>query len=376
MYCTNLRSSTVSTYKDCEFKYWLLYSIGLDSGQNFKALLGTLVHHSAELLAKAKRNSQITGKPARGKRIDYDFLLEISWNHYSKPYPDFDWSDKTKKFCQEQFKFIYESNLNPLKSQIISTEKQFAITVKKRGFKYDQTNPITGIREIGHMELRGTIDRIDNDDGNLYVVDYKTGKNTDFNTGKEKDTNSMMSDTQFRIYDIATSLIYPDFKARLFTIAFTQYEQTITVTFSPENMIDTIEDLRKIFKQIQNNEKPKRLIDDSSRSNEKWKCWYICNFSKMQIQYKATDGTIVDRLFKFDKKGLYPQAIELEGKIYKRVTKQPQSICQSYYNILLKDGVDKGSQKIYQLTVGKTSNGNLSRRNDYNNPKIFKGTLE
>ena len=74
MKITSLRASTYNTYNDCPWKFYLQYVVGFPSKAGKKALLGTIVHHVLELLAKAKKTGHYK---LCDKYSDPEYLLSI-----------------------------------------------------------------------------------------------------------------------------------------------------------------------------------------------------------------------------------------------------------------------------------------------------------
>jgi hypothetical protein len=270
-----LRSSSVTTYDDCQFKYFLEYVLNLPSPSGKKAMLGTISHHVLELLARASK----TGRKG-GKFLDTEYLLRICWDRYSQELEGIELDDKDYKFCQKTIAKVVDSSYNPLKLNVIDTEKRFQIPVIDNGFTYSSFNPLTGEIDVGDCELRGTMDLVTEiDKDTIEVIDWKTGLRKCWTTGKEKDYEYLLNnDIQLRMYDLACSILYPQYKHRLMTIHFINKGGPFTVAFDDKEREKTIDILKYHFTNITSNQCPSRIKEDNPKSS--WKCRKVCHFGK------------------------------------------------------------------------------------------------
>ena len=329
-----LRASTVNTYKDCPWKYYLQYVIGFTDVGSKKTTLGTICHHVWEILAKAKKVGHL-----KGKMVDHEYLLKICWARYTKQYEkDFKYEPADYKFCQKLCKTIAESKLNPLNLNVLAIEKQFEITVEKKGFFYETNDPISGEDKSGFAKLRGTIDLITEvGKDTIEVIDWKTGERKDWITGEPKDVEEFQKDQQVRMYDLALKHLYPQYKYRIFTVVYVRDGGPFTVTFTDAERVETLHELRKDFHKIKADHNPSRLKDDFGKKDKHWKCRYVCGFGKNKNE---------------------------KGK----------SFCDVYKRLFDTNGYNLGTQKLYELSVkGKAI---ASRRNDYGHDKLAKLTIK
>ena len=320
-----LRASSIGTFKDCSWKYFLDYSVGLASPAGKKAQLGTICHHLLEILAKAKKTGH---DKLQDKYTNPEYLLKIIWDRNLRVNPqNFDFTKADFKFCKNCIDTVLKSRYNPLKANILAVEKQFEIDLNDKGFG----NP--------PCKLRGTVDLITEEDSEtLHIVDYKSGECKDWITGQPKKLEDFEKDIQVLVYNLALSVLYPQYKYRLFTIYYIRDGGPFTVSFGPESIPKTINMLRKYYKTILGENNPKRLKDDASRNGDKWKCKYVCHYGKT-----------------LNEKGV--------------------SLCDQYHYLRLKNDLAVAATKIQQLSVeGKPVE--LSRRNDYSRAKIAKASLK
>lgn len=377
-----LRASTINTYSDCPWKFFLLYVIGFTSTPNKKAMLGTIVHHVLEILAKAKKIGY--SKLYERKLTNPQYLLDICWDRYKNNYGHlFEMNSEDYQFCEKQILYVLSSPFNPLNLKILDTEKQFDITIAKPHFEYDYNNYINGDYESGYLSLRGTIDLITEvDEDTIEIIDYKTGLQKDWITGKEKEFEDFYKDIQLRMYDIATNTIYSKYKNRLLTIIYTQTESPFTITFSTKDYQISLDTLRRFYNDISKDNTFKRLKDNKARfRTEAFKCHYVCQFGKITHDYQSDDGDIITETFKYIQprsKHLYdyPEFIIHNDKTYYRITQENNSVCDKYYKLFRSSGQKSGSQQLYQIALDQNLQEKVSRRNDYNRSGIFKGTIK
>jgi Holliday junction resolvase-like predicted endonuclease len=359
MKINNLRASSIGEYHNCEFKYYLHYDLGLVSTGNAAAEKGTLCHLCLELMAKAKRVHRLKGKRGKpkGKRVNPEYLLDIVFKRFQKN-SRFNLGDEEKEFCRKQVQnALAVPFINPLNLKVLRTEHQFEITIKKPGFLIQGTGE--------YLKLRGTIDLITEQDKNtIHIIDYKTGKSTDWITGEDKTHEKLKTDTQLRMYDLAIKYLYPKYKNRIFTLFFTQESKPVTISYDSDEWIKTLEEFRGIFKQIQSNNNPTRLID--IKVSDQWKCNYVCQFGELAVKFQSDNGQIIIENFRKKKGLVIPEEIVRDNISYKKLPGYPETICQKYYKKFNKLGMDEFRNEMTQLTI----NGKVSARNDYSNPKL------
>lgn len=332
------RASSIGAWKTCEFKYLAEYILGIPGLENSKANLGNVVHRTLEIYARAKRNGHYK---LNDKYINQEYLCRICFDRYNREHPEFNWGDKERKFVYDNVGAVLKSPFNPLNLTILDVEKQFDIEINKPGFGFKHVNYITGQEETGNLRLRGTMDLVTEvDKDTIEVIDYKSGSRIVWMGDGPKEFEHFIKDTQLKVYNLATSVIYPQYKHRLFTIFFTRDGGPFTVTFTEEDLENTVDELYKCFIEIKNSQIPKRLKDDRTKGKHLFICKYLCQ--------------------------LGGRGQQINGK----------NACDVYYNLLRNENsLEKAAPKIYNLSVeGRPISDKVSRRNDYGRSKIFKGT--
>lgn len=331
-----LRASTANSFDDCEFRFFLEYCIGFEGAAGEKAAWGSCIHNSSEILSKCRKTGH---DKLKDKYTNPDYVMRICFNKFKKTYPQFAWSEKDYKFCRAQLQSILDSRWNPLKLKILDIEKQFEIEIKKPGCNYEYINEMTGETESGYLKLRGTIDLVTElDEDTIEIIDWKSGQRTNWIGGGPKEYDDFLKDIQLRVYDLATNIIYKKYKYRILTIFFTRDGGPFSVSFSEEDLKNTVDVLRRKFNEVLNTKMPKRLRDDRTRYKENFKCRFICMAGE---KFKDKDGNL---------------------------------LCDKYYSILKNEGMEKGSKTLYNISIEGKSAAPISRRNDYSRSKIYKGT--
>jgi len=328
MEINHLRASTINTYGSCQWDFFLRYVCNYQTPSGKKATLGSIFHLAIELVAKTKKTGHYLLKD---KFCDPEYLFEIAWNRYFKEENHIhNFTSKDKEFCKDTFYKIYNSELNPINDKIVDIEKQFEIEIQKPGFKLPNNE---------YMKLRGTVDLVtEYDSDTLWVKDWKTGKRKDFNSGKDKDIDNLLLDTQLRVYNLAMSKIYPQYKNRLFTLIYVNDGGPFTVSFHSKDLDATLDNIRRKFNEIRSNDDPLRLKDDLNRRSEFWKCKYVCHFGKEKDEFG-------------------------------------RSLCDLYYGIYKDFGLEKTQEIITSLSLeGKPIQ--LSDRNDYGHDRMYRGIIK
>jgi hypothetical protein len=351
-----LRASSYKSYKDCEFRYFLNHDVGIESKAGKKANLGTISHWVLEKMAKAKKAGTHT---KHNRMLDVDFLLDVAWNHYTGLYEDHEYEPADKKFCRQQIDSVLDTPYHPFDMNILGVEKQFELKIDRPGFE--------------NFGIRGTIDLItERSPEVLEVVDYKTGERKDWITGEEINETTLINDIQFRIYDLAVRRMYPGYKHYEYTMFFTREGGPFTVTFTDEDRKKTWDIIYNAQRDIRHNEAPKRLQDNSARGMERWKCKYVCQFGKTYAVLAENLADAGDIILEYQPKGAaVNQILERNGKAY--IVTDVYTQCDYFHAF---QPYNKTSAKLASELISLTVKGDtISARNDYNNPKIFKGSI-
>ena len=201
------------------------------------------------------------------------------------------------------------------------------------------------------------------------MVDYKSGKRSDWISGAVKELEHFKKDLQFQLYNLVLKVLYPQYKVRVFTVFYTSDGGPFTFYFTEEEEKEAWEKIRRIYSEILASEMPERLKDDYTRKATHWKCKNVCQFGReFLVKYKDINSDRIERHI-IDNKDLV-SCFEDQGTIWEM--QGLISLCDYYHGLIRKQNNLDASQKLIQLTV---EGGEQSRRNDYSNPKIFKGSI-
>lgn len=288
-----LRSSSYNTWDFCPHKYFLDYTLGFHSPANKKAEKGTIVHKALELLARKKLALQkgetnfiddevaIGGAPFRIEDIEPDYCVQLAYSHFVEK-STFQWEPSDYKDCVKWLIKALEYNngmFHPYNQDIIEPEKYFDIEIDEAWAHYQYKLPDGKILE-GNLGLKGTLDLIVKIDDNTYeLVDYKTGRRYDWNSGEEKTYDKLQVDPQLRIYHYALSKLYPEIEHFMVSIFYINDGGCIPLCFSKDDLEETEYMIRKRFEQIRNTVKPNLIYPH-------WKCTKLCHFFKNTIDNK------------------------------------------------------------------------------------------
>jgi hypothetical protein len=356
----SLRASGANTYEDCAWKYFLVNEIGFESRQSAKTLRGSIVHSCLEILAKARKTGH---DKLKDKYIDPSYLLKICWRRHVRENPDVKLTLEDYNFCVSQINYMMGSRFNPLNLKILNIEDQFEITIKK---------PEAKLPGGKYMKLRGTIDLITElDEETLEIIDYKTGKRSDWVTGEVKGIEKMVQDVQLKMYDLACSVLYKKYKKRIFTLIFTADGGPFTVSFDLDQPAKTLHEFISLLHRIRNDTKFERLKDQPNAA--KWKCMYVCQFGRIKHTFADDNGNLLEREYTVKElnKGEIPRVLEEGGVEYRRITFDNRMQCDKYKEIMDRHGLQNGQHILQQIRLDESlSSVKVSRRNDYSRAGI------
>jgi len=311
-----LRASSASTYDDCQFKYFLEYVLGLDSGVNKKAYLGTISHHVLELLARFKKNNKTSSS-----KCNAEYLLNICWDRYKDEEEEIELDDKDYKFCRKTIDKVLKSSFNPLKLNIIKTEQTFKIPIGDERFRQTYYDIITKEKKDVWWEIRGTADLLyEENPETLHILDWKTGKGTCWVTGKLKDSEYLEEkDIQARMYALAASILYPQYKFIMLTIYYINDQGPVTATYTKEDHAKTIDMLYEKFIDITENYLPSRIKEE--KRGQLWKCKHVCGFGHKSR--KCEDGPdLCDKIHEYMVHHSMPETIKEVNKLMDKKKKK------------------------------------------------------
>jgi CRISPR/Cas system-associated exonuclease Cas4 (RecB family) len=300
MIISYLRSSSLGTLEMCEMKYFFQYVLGMKDKTNKKAVLGTIVHRTMQVLADKKKAQLDKKKLVENDDIpnlnffqcdDIEYITRICFDYYKKHEEDVGLDEKDYKTCVQWVNKALEysnGSLDPRNQNVYATELFFDIEIKKPWAKY--TYNINGKKISGNLAIKGTVDLIIKEDDVYYqVLDYKTGKRLNWATGKEKTYEDLCSDKQLMLYFYALKNMYQYYNFYT-SIYYINDGGVFDIVFSEEDYHKAEEMLRKRFEYIKSVELPRQLSNDQLN----WKCTKLCKFAE---QYPGSNKTTCQHFY-------------------------------------------------------------------------------
>jgi len=291
MIVTNLRSSSVNTYKYCPMSYFLEYNLGWDSGINKAAIKGTIVHHVLEILALLKKadqngNGSIKILEKELLRDDYletdkniekltDWLYDIHFERYNNK--GLVWKDADRQDCRKWVQKTltqWNQQFDPRIRHIIDAEKFFEFEILKpwASYCYELAD---GSKLQGCLKLFGTIDLVTQLENEYYeMIDWKTGKNRDWNKGTDKTAEDVKNDIQPRMYHYVMSQQYPATRITI-TLLHINDGGPISIYFDESDVAQTEKLIQHYFETIKTSQ---------PICNKSWRCSKWCEFGKTTFE--------------------------------------------------------------------------------------------
>ncbi|MCD6212666.1 MAG: PD-(D/E)XK nuclease family protein, partial [Sulfurovum sp.] len=163
-------ASRLKTYLDCKRKYYYRYIQKIQAKQDDELNEGLFLHSLLDHLYKEKNSYDV--KEKMQKKIDMLLDELLPFDDAKVAYQKLLWKEKLKGFVNSQivhFKAGWE---------VVEREKEFS-------------------EEIGGLRFKGRIDRIDQNDTDTLIIDYKSGSIAEANRTKNLEN---LSDFQMSIY--------------------------------------------------------------------------------------------------------------------------------------------------------------------------------
>jgi RecB family exonuclease len=279
-----LRSSSIGTWRLCQFDYFLSYVCGVPKPGNKKADFGNMVHKALELLARRKLAEQ-RGEAALfdpesretvpASRLTTEEAILRGWNAYKAKHADFgpaDW-----RLLEHQVKGVLRTPYSPLGLDIVEPELYFDLEIPGDWARWSLTDPHTGEAAGGRLSIKGAMDLIVRDGpGHITYVDWKTGARKDWATGKAKTYESLMTDPQLLLYYYALRRIYPAERVTM-VIYYVRDGGPYVLPYGDREYELAERKLRQYFEEIRD-AAPARIYEDPARN---FPCRSFCHFGKV-----------------------------------------------------------------------------------------------
>lgn len=277
MNITSASKSGIETYDSCNFLYFLQYILKKPSPSGKSATLGQIVHKVMEILGRRKKFKKHKKISILNNPIH---LLDVAFNSFKDKEGHIEFKDCDYRTCKKCLEWLLNNGYHPFNQNVIDTERNFEVSIEKPGFNYEFSDYKTNKLITGFFKIRGIIDLVvQKNKDTINIIDYKTGKYiSDWATGKEKDEEAFKKDLQLRMYYLAARLLYPNYKNYEFTVVYCQLGKVFNVEFGEDDYLVILDNIRRHFKKILNNQDPVRLKDDPGRRNLHWKCRNLCHY--------------------------------------------------------------------------------------------------
>jgi len=165
--------SSISTYKQCPRKYYYQYILRLKRKPNIHQIVGGIAHSVLENFFILDLGDAQDHKTQLQKHMLT--LLDNQWNYRKKEIESFNLSQTEKNYYSNELSLMLINWLNQFFDKI---DKDM-----KNGFSFNESfkRLAPGIREYNivseSLMVQGFIDAVENRDGKVRLMDYKTSKN-------------------------------------------------------------------------------------------------------------------------------------------------------------------------------------------------------
>jgi len=298
-----MSASSYKTLEMCWFKWYLTYIHKIPFKDSFATSNGSMLHEVWELWGRAKRlidgfkkdlkktnkkkeKAKIMKNIARlEKFLDYEGRVYHYYKNKYEPWkfiPDYEkqeklcskceFFDKTNNFCNvvgdnvDDFKgcprkemreslrlvnAVFDQKNNPLNQKVLEFEERFYILLDN------------GVKIYGFMDLVIEIDK-----DTIEIRDWKTGK-------FQLDNSEIYEDMQMRMYALAVSILYPQYKYVICTLDYPRYYNStgdkqgeVTASFDQEDHEETKRRIKVAWDMVHN--------EDLLKRSPSFKCQFIC----------------------------------------------------------------------------------------------------
>lgn len=288
MITTFLRSSSLNSWRGCQSEFFFSYVLGLKSGSNKAAAKGNVLHKAMETMAwKSKLTREGIAEYddetfGRLKVADIDpvWAIEASYDHYINIEKDVKWNARLDlpecHAWMEKTLTQWGGWFNPMNQIVIEPEVKFDFIIEEPWADYSYDSPWGRIE--GRLGIKGTTDLLvqDPNDADVYeCVDYKSGRQLDWSTGKPKSYDSLCHDPQLLLYYYALRRRFPD-KHIIMTMLFLNYDGPFQMPFGDKHYDEAEALIRRIFDEIRSTEKPAKIAEELRGE----RCYGFCPYGK------------------------------------------------------------------------------------------------
>jgi CRISPR/Cas system-associated exonuclease Cas4 (RecB family) len=279
-----ISASRIKTYLMCPFKYYLEYVLGVRKGDTFATSTGKLIHRQLERIAQGHRANWKKEYLWLYKKTqphllhknwgafcpdDPEFQIMTGIQHYHGPVAPLMTTNKKSPLWlfsegAHMIQKVLDRDASPLDDRVLAVEQKFKLPIGDG------------------IQITGIIDMVlETEPGVLEIRDWKTGNWVP----KYEDA---IDDAQLRLYDLAASILYPDYEIRLLTFDYLkkrEYTFVVDANQREKNRKWIIGIAGKIDKDMN----PNRITSSPHRN---FKCKYMCDPDVCKTEWKLKDKKI------------------------------------------------------------------------------------
>lgn len=270
-------ASSINSYRNCSFYYFMHYILGMQSRAGKAALQGSIVHKTLELMARRTKRGK--------KEIDPMLFLNYVWDKLIKKSPEIEIRRVTTRIDKstgdfkeaadfKKCRLVLETILadpfyNPYNLKVVDVEKWFALEMPGDVWECSDKDG-----KLHQFTIRGFIDLVHEiDKDTIEIVDWKTGARKNFYTQQPIDELALTNEIQSRLYHLAAYFLYPQYENIFITFYYTG-DGPVTIALSHDDLAITISILHRFFTTIRD--------DTLIQRNKSWKC-KMCSFYKGDV---------------------------------------------------------------------------------------------
>jgi hypothetical protein len=288
------------------------YCLGIKQASGPKARLGTIAHKILEILGECKKLTQEKDPKyayfdqETQIQLEFDNIMDIdidqlSQNVYQFYIKDIDPNSVPKSYQRKDpkksvqawlpFREIKKSvdnimNMTPRsfdvrQMEVVATELKYDIEIKEPWATYDFT--FKGKHHKGHLRLKGSIDLVISNNGRIEILDYKTGRSDNLNTGEPKTYEDYAEDIQLAMYSMVCSR-YLGYDVECVTIVFLNEGIAYSIPFDDEMVMDRI---KQIYEEMKSCAAPQKV--------DSLFCKRFCPFSKNGMEELTVSPKVKSR---------------------------------------------------------------------------------
>lgn len=312
--------SSMGSWSSCQLKWYFSYILNMRDEPNKKALMGNIVHSVAEVLGLIKIEIQngkqegvvnteeikdvlwdevsflypsilnkeevdLINKSRINKqtyisdcnlsigtiRLGRDFvnsLITKSWDYYTRKYNTIDWTKSDNRDVINWTWMLLEE-LDIRKLNIIGCEVPFDLPIE---------HPDCLLDDGSYIRVKGFIDLIHQPSSEvLEILDFKTGRRQDFNSGEEKTLASLSKDLQLCLYKYIAKKLYPEYQYFIPSIQFIRDGGLLTPDIDDNSDEIITKTIHEHIQELKNATELSVLSEDRTD----FRCKYLCSHSKL-----------------------------------------------------------------------------------------------